>query len=174
MSSEFDEVKKLNIEDTTDEEISLADADNMTDLQLDRLYKRLEFKLKRAELGLKLDEAARHKAVREQKISDFNEKMKSLKKFISDREAIQNTCNHKKGARGVDGVMRRQGTDAMYSIIRHVLPDGSFFVICQNCHKEWTKTHKDYRLAAFDWPTDNATSGSTRFVFERNGDLVCL
>lgn len=170
MSSEFDsEVKKLTEANLLDEEISIADADTMTDAQLDRLYKRLEFKLKRAELGLKIDEAARHKASRDQKIEEFKSKMQSLKDFLRQREATQSTCNHRKGARGVEGVMRRQGTDPNYSIIRHQLPDGSFFVLCQNCHKEWTKTHPDYRLAAFDWPTDNSPSGSTRFLFERTG-----
>lgn len=168
MSTEFDETKKkLTEDDILDEQIQLADADNMDEKQLDRLYKRLEFKLKRAELGIKLDEAARANSARAQKLEEYKFKMQSLKNFLANRESTQKSCNHRKGARGVDGVMRRQGTDPNYSIIRHQMIDGNWWVCCTNCGKEWDKLTPGYLDAAFNWPTDNSPSGQVRFIFER-------
>lgn len=101
--------------------------------------------------------------------------------FLAQRKANQDRCNHRKGGRGPDAVMRGIGDDSNRSVIFHKLPAGGTMVLCQRCGKEWHPANKwnteNGKLApipatpgwdeAIQFNTDNSPSGSSTFLFER-------
>lgn len=78
-------------------------------------------------------------------------------------------CNHRKGgyARRVgDSDFRlTNGSDAsQYAVIKHMLHDGSWFIKCLRCGKEWNKDSADY-IEAVKFPTNNISSSTVQFGF---------
>jgi hypothetical protein len=97
---------------------------------------------------------------------------------------IQAACWHKKGGKGVE--MMYKGSDALYAVIKNILPTGTLQVFCQRCGKVWepppaalnrrgasvedrrlyARLYTEYQQAV-NYPTDNETSGSQLFLIHR-------
>jgi len=134
----------------------------------------LEREEKMLDLEIKREQVASIKAKRSAKLDEARAKNLATRQFLAQREAIQKNCNHRKGGIGAESVMRGQGTDAMYAVFKHKLPNGRYFVLCSRCGKEWhpgfpmlgEKETPGYQ-EAINFPTDNSPSGSSTFLFER-------
>ena len=141
----------------------------------------LELEEKQLDLEIKRETVSKIRAQRQAKLDEARAKMIATKQFLAQREANQANCNHRKGGRGADAVMRGQGDDSMYSVVKHKLPAGSHFVLCQRCGKEWHPANKwnieggkivpipatPGWAEAMQWPTDNSMSASSTFLFEK-------
>ena len=84
-----------------------------------------------------------------------------------NREA---NCTHRKGGMGLEGV-HGKGNDPQYAVVKHQLPLGDWFIVCQRCGKEWRKSDPDNGGKptkgyddALAFPTDNQPSGSSLFT----------
>lgn len=138
----------------------------------------LEMEEKRLDLEIKREQVAKIRSQRSAKLEEARAKLIATKQFLAQRKANQDNCNHRKGGIGAEAVMRGQGTDAMYAVIKHKLPNGRYFVLCQRCGKEWhpgfpllgEKETLGYREAV-NFATDNSPSGSSTFIFERTESL---
>jgi hypothetical protein len=106
---------------------------------------------------------------------------RSLKAQMQRETTIQARCWHKKGGKGVE--MMYQGSDALYAVIKNILPTGTMQVFCQRCGRMWApppaelnrrgasiedkrlyaRLYKEYQDAV-NYPTDNETSGSQLFL----------
>lgn len=156
--------------------IQTADSsiESKTNAELAAELQALELEEKKLDLEIKRETVAKIKAQRAAKLEEARAKLIATRQFLAQREANQNACNHRKGGIGADAVMRGQGTDAMYAVIKHKLPDGRYFILCQRCGKEWHSPHplvggqetQGYR-EALNFPTDNSPSGSSTFLFEK-------
>lgn len=134
----------------------------------------LELEEKQLDLELKREKVAKIKAERSTKLEEARAKLIATRQFLAQRKAIQDNCNHRKGGIGAESVMRGQGTDPMYAVIKHKLPNGRYFVLCQRCGREWTpafpllgQLETPGYQDAINYPTDNSPSGSSTFLFER-------
>lgn len=136
----------------------------------------LELEEKALDLEIKRETVAKIRSQRAAKQEEARAKIIATLQFLKQREMNQLNCNHRKGGIGAEAVMRGQGSDAMYAVIKHKLPHGKYFVLCQRCGKEWhppvpilgekgTPGYND----AVNWPTDNSPSGSSTFLYERTG-----
>ncbi len=201
MSTEFDDLNELS-KQTPDEFINervAGKSDTEVRVELANLeleMKKQELELKKQELeDMKLDreykkfdrivreeEARKIQGVRVALIEANKQKMESLLAFMRNREAAQNHCNHRKGGIDAQAIIHGEGTSDKYSIVKHGLPNGSFFAICSRCNKEWHPA-RPYNVEggvlrplpatpgwadAMAWPTDNTASASSRFVYEKN------
>lgn len=149
--------------------------ESKTNVEVTNELAALELEEKKLDLEIKRETVAKIRAQRTAKLDEARAKMLATKQFLAQRAANQDNCNHRKGGIGADAVMRGQGTDAMYAVIKHKLPNGRYFVLCQRCGKEWhpgfpllseveTKGYKE----ALNFPTDNSPSGSSTFIFEKS------
>jgi hypothetical protein len=106
---------------------------------------------------------------------------RSLRAQLQREGTIQARCWHKKGGKGVE--MMYQGSDALYAVIKNILPTGKLQVFCQRCGRMWeppdpalnrrgasvedrkmyARLYNEYQ-AAVNFPTDNETSGSQLFL----------
>jgi hypothetical protein len=107
--------------------------------------------------------------------------VEGMERYLREHPKIradeQGRCLHKSG--GMAGPNRGRtareamlnGTDAFYAVIKHVLPTGQLFVVCQRCGKEWFSTNPfdpSFQETpgfkeAWNFPTRNCTSSSTQF-----------
>ncbi|HEV1286535.1 MAG TPA: hypothetical protein VNU44_14535 [Bryobacteraceae bacterium] len=94
---------------------------------------------------------------------------KSLQDQRQEFARQMQVCNHKKGGKG-DDLKNKNGNDPNYAVIKHQYPWGEWAVICTRCPAEWRPgdTEKNHvtRISfktAFEWPTDNTSSGSALF-----------
>jgi len=169
--SEFDNTETLdafskNLETKTNAQL----AEDL--LATDREMKELDLEIKR-------EQVAKIKAARSAKLEEARSKNLAVLQFLAQREAIFKNCNHRKGGIGAESVMRGQGTDAMFAVAKHKLPNGRYFVLCMRCGHEW---HPGFPLLgqketpgyqeAINYPTDNSPSGSSTFLFERTDALA--
>jgi len=169
--SEFDNTESLDQFSKT--------LETKTNAQVAEEYATLELEEKRLDLEIKRETVAKIRAQRAAKLDEARAKLLATRQFLAQREANQANCNHRKGGIGAEAVMRGQGTDAMYAVIKHKLPNGRYFVLCQRCGKEWhpgfpllgEKETPGYR-EALNFATDNSPSGSSTFIFERTESLV--
>lgn len=182
--------EKVNPEGSTEPEIApqIAVEESKTNAQLiDELaaleveQKRQEIEYRKMDMIVKKDQVAKIKAEYDSKLEAFRMKNQSTLNLLAQRASQQANCNHRKGGRGAEGVMRGQGDDAMYAVIKHKMPINDFMVLCTRCGKEWqpanrwnTENGKLVPLAAtpgwaeaVQWPTDNSPSGSGIFTFEK-------
>jgi hypothetical protein len=154
------------------------DLASKTNVEVSNELAALELEEKQLDLEIKRETVAKIRAQRNAKLDEARAKMIATKQFLAQREANQANCNHRKGGIGAEAVMRGQGTDAMYAVIKHKLPNGRYFVLCQRCGKEWhpgfpllgEKETAGYR-EALNFATDNSPSGSSTFIFERTESL---
>jgi hypothetical protein len=136
----------------------------------------LELEEKALDLEIKRETVAKIRSQRNAKLEEARSKILATMQFLMQRKMNQANCNHRKGGIGAEAVMRGQGSDAMYAVIKHKLPSGKYFVLCQRCGAEW---HPPVAILgevgtpgwaeAINWPTDNSPSGSSTFLFERIG-----
>jgi hypothetical protein len=152
-----------------------------TNQQLQEELAAVDMEMKQLDLELKREQVATNRAKRATQLELARSKRLSTLQFLANREANQKRCNHRKGGRGPDAVMRGIGDDAARCVVHHGLPDGSIMVLCQRCGKEWYPERKWNTeggvLApipmtpgweeAVQWNTDNSPSGSSRFMFEK-------
>lgn len=152
-----------------------------TNAQLEAEVAAADLEMKQLDLEIKRETVSKIKAQRATQLELSRSKRLATLQFLANREANQRRCNHRKGGRGPDAVMRGVGDDPLYCVINHALPDGGIMVLCQRCGKEWYPERKwnteNGVIApipmtpgwqeAVQWPTDNSASGSSRFMFER-------
>lgn len=190
MSKEDNQFKKIE-----KEEPNLDAMQNKTNTELVDEIAALDLEAKRIELAYRKQEMAwraKDMIVKDEEIANITSKKNAAieqarskqlatMQFLANREANQKRCNHRKGGRGPDAVMRGMGDDAMSSVIFHKMPDGSMFVLCQRCGKEWygaRKWNTEHGLLkplpptegwenAVQLATDNSPSGSSTFLFEK-------
>lgn len=149
--------------------------------KLELEYKKQEMEYRAIDMKIKKDQLAKLEAQYNTAINNARSRNLATLQFLANREANQKRCNHRKGGRGPDAVMRGIGDDSNRSIIHHKLPDGGIMVLCQRCGKEWYPARKwnseDGILRpiaatlgweeAVQWNTDNSPSGSSTFLFEK-------
>ena len=139
----------------------------------------LDREMAELDLEIKREQVAQIKAKRSAKLEEARSKNIAILQFLAQREAVYKNCNHRKGGIGAESVMRGQGTDAMFAVAKHKLPNGRYFVLCMRCGHEW---HPGFPLLgqketpgyqeALNYPTDNSPSGSSTFLFERTDSLA--
>jgi hypothetical protein len=136
--------------------------------------------------NLQLEETRdRVDAMRRMRASRLNRAERRTQDLLDARaqqDAIQASCWHKKGGKGV--AMLHMGSDSHYAVVKHVLSHGPMVVICQRCFRLWEpppialnarkasaedkalykKLYLEYQWAV-NLPTDNETSGTQLFVF---------
>lgn len=144
---------------------------SLTDSALDAEIKALDAEMKRYQLQIMKQQVAENKAKQEAKLNEFRSKMESLSGFLAQRKATQDMCNHRKGPMGVQAVMLRQGGSSQYSVIKHRMPNGDWWVYCTNCGKEWNRGDADYDTA-IRFNTDNTPSMSTMFVIHKKEETA--
>jgi hypothetical protein len=159
---------KQNPSELTSPLESKTNADVLADLAA------LELEEKQLDLEIKRESVAKIRAQRENKLAEHRAKMVAVVQFLAQRKAIQEHCNHRKGGIGAGAVINGEGSDPMYSIFKHKLPDGKYMVLCSRCGREWRAGNKILNIPetpgfseAINWPTDNSPSGSSTFLFER-------
>lgn len=134
----------------------------------------LEREEKALDLELKREAVAKIRAAKQVFLDSAKQKVMATKQFLAARKAKQEHCNHRKGGIGAGAVLNGEGTSAMYCVIKHVLPTGKHFILCQRCNAEWQAGDPLLNIQetpgyqeAVRWATDNTASGSSRFFFER-------
>ena len=162
-------------------ESEIAELENKTNAQIAKELADLELEEKRLDLELKREAVAVNRAKRSAALETARAKTLATMQFLANREANQKSCNHRKGGRGPDAVMRGRGDDANRCVIFHKLPVGGTMVLCQRCGKEWMPANKwntENGIIkplpatpgwedAIQWNTDNSPSGSSTFLFEK-------
>lgn len=145
----------------SDEEKSLKElqAENLR-IQNDHLKEQTEFYREQNEQSrARRNERARMHATQEETLA-ANRKLEA---------ASQRNCNHKKGGKG-DDLVNNHGNDPNFAVIKHQYPWGEWSVFCTRCFADWRPWHTEKNhptgiafKTAFEWPTDNAASGSCQF-----------
>jgi hypothetical protein len=116
-------------------------------------------------------------------------KGQAIEQIKAGRRNHQNTCNHKKGGQGAQGLLKGQGDDSQYAVIKHTFSHGDTWVICLRCKKAWKPPVRsrfpagdagsalylgkvaEYQ-AALNFQTRNSPSGSVMFKFSDNGEYM--
>jgi hypothetical protein len=152
-----------------------------TNAQLEAEVAAADQEMKMLDLEIKRETVQKIKSDRQAKFDVAESKRVATLQFLASRKANQDRCNHRKGGRGPDAVMRGQGDDNSYAIIRHRLPHSEYMVLCQRCGKEWMPANKwnvengvlkplpasPGWADAMQWPCDNSASTSGDFRFEK-------
>lgn len=155
--------------------------ESRSDSQLKDEAAALDLEMKQLDIELKRDQVASIKAKRNAALEIARTKYIATMQFLANREANQKRCNHRKGGRGPDAVMRGQGSAAEYAIIHHGLPNGGLMALCQRCNKEWHPANRWNTeggvlkpipaTEGWEWAigvnTDNSPSRSSTFLFEK-------
>lgn len=137
-----------------------------TSLELEeRKYKLIKLK----------DEVAKLQQERATRLENIRMQSMQIIAQIRQQEALQAQCTHMKGGVVTQSdpsvIMNGHGSDATdYAFIRHILPAGNMFILCQRCLKEWYGPNRLTGESAsedFEWartrPTKNHVSGSSQF-----------
>ena len=108
----------------------------------------------------------------------------AIEQFLIQRKLRQGSCNHRKGGTGAQAVLQGKGQSVMYCVIKHKLPVGKYFVLCQRCGKEWhpaltalenagtpQKATRGY-FEALQYPTNNSESGASTFLFRPTEQVI--
>lgn len=150
-----------------------------TNKELDEQLAALALEEKQMDLVIKRQKVAEIKAQMQAKLDNLRIKEMATQQFLAQRRAIQDHCLHRKGGRGPEAVIQGQGDSAMFCVAKHVMPAGGTWVLCMRCGKEWHPAKVEIsngRLVhipasigwqdAVNFPTDNTTSGSSRFFIQ--------
>lgn len=144
-------------------------------------YRKQEMAWRAKDMVVKEDAIAKIEAKRNAALETARAKRIATLQFIANREANQKRCNHRKGGRGPEAIMRGMGSDPEYAIIKHRLPHGEYMGLCQRCGKEWMPANKwntengvlrpTPATEGWEWAmnanTDNSSSASSDFRFEK-------
>ena len=161
-----------------------AELSSKTNSELEAEVAAADLEMKQLDLEIKRETVSKIKAERAHKLELANSKRLATLQFLASRKANQDRCNHRKGGRGPDAVMRGQGDDASYALIKHRLPHREFMVLCQRCGKEWMPANKwnvengvlrpTPASEGWDWAiqanSDNTPSASSDFSFAKVGE----
>lgn len=153
---------------------------DLTNAQLEAEVAAIDLEMKKLSLVKMRDDVAKIKAQAQNDYEAANAKRIATLQFLASRKANQDRCNHRKGGRGPEAVMKGQGDDGSYAIIKHRLPSREFMALCQRCGKEWMPANKWNieggqikvipATEGWDWainvPTDNSPSASSDFNFQ--------
>jgi hypothetical protein len=141
---------------------SATPMEDKTNSALEAEVAAIDLEMKRLMLVKTRSDVAKIKSDMQAQFEIAESKRIATLQFLASRKANQDRCNHRKGGRGPDAVMRGQGDDASYALIKHRLPHREFMVLCQRCGKEWHPANK--------WNVENgvlkplaATSGPGQF-----------
>jgi hypothetical protein len=150
---------------------------------LEEENRRLDVALKQLELEDRVQTMAAKKKARDAKRAEYLAKTDEILKELARRAGRQRQCSHRKGGTSVRGQsmpLPYEGGDAdTYALIKHQLPGGEWWILCQRCGAEWFPEDKFTGrpatvIGGFSWKdamlarTDNAMSKSAVFVFEDN------
>lgn len=141
----------------------------------------VELEMRELDLEIKRATVAKIRAERANAKAKVQMQEEAIQNFLMQRKMKQRNCNHRKGGVGAEAVLHGRGQSAMYCVIKHKLPVGKYWVLCQRCGKEWhpeltaiqngglaRKATKGY-YEALQFPTNNSESGSSRFDFVAAG-----
>lgn len=158
-----------------------SEFDGKSDAELTAKSKWLDVKLKELELDNRLEEAATKKRKKDEKRLQFEAAMKALTEELRRRKIRQTGCSHRKGGIGnrVEGLPAAGGDSDVFAFIKHRLPDGTWFCLCQRCGAEFRDENKitgEPATKIGDWTfemaltsrTDNQESHSSQFVITDN------
>ena len=147
--------------------------DTKSDAEIKQELETLELERKRLELELMRDQVTASRARKNAQLENARTRQIAIKQYLAQRDAQQTMCNHRKGGDG-KSFLNGQGSDDHYAVIKHRKPNGTYMVLCQRCQKEW---HAADRISgepetpgyqqAIAFPTDNTSSGSSVFTFDR-------
>lgn len=150
--------------------VDLATA-SQTELEME--LRKIEIEHKQLEIEIQREQVAQIRAKRANRLSEIGNRERATRQLIANTEARQKACNHRKGGMGLQGVLGGQGDSPKYCVIKHVLPDATYLVLCTRCFKEWYQGNDVLgrpQTAGFQeaiqYPTDNQESGSSLFRFE--------
>src|ERR1700676_1589067 len=82
----------------------------------------LELEEKALDLEIKRETVAKIRSPRNGKLEEAGSKILATMQFLMQRKMNQANCNHRKGGIGAEAVIRGQGSDSMYAVIKHKLP----------------------------------------------------
>jgi hypothetical protein len=150
-----------------------------TNVEVSNQLAALELEEKQLDLEIKREQVAKIKAKRNAQLDENRAKQIATKQFLAQREATQQHCNHRKGGIGAGAVVNGEGTDAMYAVAKHKMPNGKYQVFCMRCGKEWVAPFPllgiegtPGYLEALNFPSDNTPSGSSTFIYERTSAVA--
>ena len=154
--------------------VNIAELDKKTDAQIAADLDRLNREERELDLELKREQVATLKAKRTAQLERARSAQTAIIQYMAQREAQQRACNHLKGGTGAEAFIRGQGDSPYYAVIKHKKPNGKWMVLCQRCNREWHEgSPKTGELEtpgfqeAIRFNTNNSTSSSTTFLFER-------
>ena len=144
----------------------------------------LDNEMRELDLEIKRETVAKIRQKRQEAKDKVLQMQQTIAAFLSQRILRQKFCNHRKGGTGAQAVLQGAGQSAMYCVIKHKLPVGKYFVLCQRCGKEWhpaltalenagvpTKATKGY-FEALQYPTNNSESGASLFNFRPADEVI--
>lgn len=175
MSSEKNEFERLETLDTLEEFTESLQSKTNANVLAEEAAVDLE--MRQLKLVIMREQVASIKAKHNAKYEEGQSKLLAIRQFLATREANRDKCNHRKGGMGADAVVHGQGTDAMFAVIKHGKPNGTWMVLCARCGKEW---HQDFYVQgvlveagtgeeefrkAINLPTDSSPSKSSSFEY---------
>ncbi len=149
----------------------------LTNAQVEERERQVSLRLRELDLEIKEEQVVLLRQAKEQRRAKFATQQAGLQQFLLQRKARQAHCNHRKGGVGAEAVLKGEGQSAMACVIKHILPSGKYFVLCQRCGKEWhpdltplqnsgiKQVHTPGYFKALQLTTNNTSSGSSRFDF---------
>jgi hypothetical protein len=148
-----------------------------TNAELELRSRALDQEMRELDLVIKRTQVAEIKRKQQMELDRVRTAQQAVNQFLANRRLAQANCNHKKGGVGANAVINGQGQSAMSCVIKHKLPCGKYFVLCQRCGKEWhpeltalqnggvpRKATRGY-YEALQLQTNNSDSGSSMFTF---------
>jgi hypothetical protein len=136
------------------------------------------------DLEIKKEKVREIRAKKEASRDKVNTQRIAIEQFLIQRKLRQGSCNHRKGGIGAQAVLQGKGQSVMYAVVKHQLPVGKYFILCQRCGKEWhpaltalenagtpQKATRGY-FEALQYPTNNSESGSSRFDFRPTTEVL--
>lgn len=154
--------------------VSTETFEGMTNAQLVAESAKIDAEMKQLDLELKREQVSKLRSSINQKKDNAKSRDIAIKNFLMQRDLQQSHCNHHKGGTGAEAFLTGQGSDAEYCVIKHRLPCGRYFVLCQRCGKEWHPAQAIFGIVetpgyteALGYTTKNVASGSGTFTFER-------
>ena len=136
----------------------------------------------------------------QERVKEMRQRKESIRRRIASREtdiknsnarqkAMQDSCWHKKGGKGVS--MLSRGNDSNYAVVKHQLCHGPIIIVCQRCSKvveppdpalnrkrataeqkaEYRRLYEEYQWW-LNLPTDNEMSGTQLFVVNQGEEDV--
>jgi hypothetical protein len=160
--------------------------DGVSTADLTAEEKRLDIELKRLELAERLEKSEERKRKKQERKEQFEAAMRAIQMELARRQARQRGCSHRKGGVAERGAKELpNGTDGVFALLKHQLPSGDWWILCQRCGGEWYPEDRftgkpatiiggfSYRDALMA-PTDNSPSKSCVFRLEdhRSDDQI--